>query len=186
MNQPKRKQQHFIQLLEPVKDRLWRYVKNMLRHKENSEDVYNQALLVGYEKFDSLKSEEAFLFFLIGIARRIVWQHERKERLFSIFVKQQSFTENADHSVNPEAAFDLEILYKLLDKLNHKEREAIVMFEISGFSIKEIQELQNDSLSAVKSRLSRAREKLKNAMSENESTGEILTVKSSKNLKATA
>ncbi len=187
MNQPNRKQQHFIQLLEPEKDRLWRYVKNMLRHKEDAEDLYNQTLLVAYEKFESLKNEDAFLYFIIGTARRIIWQHERKKRLFSLFSKQQNQTEKADTSNNVEAAFDLEILYKLLDTLNLKEREAIVMFEISGFSIKEIQELQGDSLSAVKSRLSRAREKLRNAVTDKISVEEKIVKKpSSNNLKATA
>lgn len=186
MNQPNRKQQLFIQLLEPERDRLWRYVKNMLRHKEDAEDLYNQTLLVAYERFESLKNEEVFLFFLIGAARRIIWQHERKKRLFSLFTKERNSTEKADSSMNAEAAFDLEILYKLLDKLNLKEREAIVMFEISGFSIKEIQELQGDSLSAVKSRLSRAREKLKNAMTDKETAETVPAEKPVKKLKFTA
>ncbi|RYD69286.1 MAG: RNA polymerase sigma factor [Sphingobacteriales bacterium] len=186
MNQPNRKQQHFIHLLEPVKDQLWRYVKNMLRHKENAEDVYNQTILIAFEKLENLKNEAAFLYFLFGITRRIVRQHERKQRLFEVFSRKHTYVE-ADTSVNAEAAFDLEILYKLLDKLSLKEREAIVMFEISGFSIKEIQELQNDSHSAVKSRLSRAREKLKTAMSDKIPAEEIIVKKSTpNNLKATA
>ncbi|PIZ05301.1 MAG: RNA polymerase subunit sigma-24, partial [Flavobacteriales bacterium CG_4_10_14_0_8_um_filter_32_5] len=36
----------------------------------------------------------------------------------------------------------------------------IVLFEITGFSIKEIMEIQNSSESAVKQRLKRGREKL--------------------------
>jgi RNA polymerase sigma-70 factor (ECF subfamily) len=49
-----------------------------------------------------------------------------------------------------------------LGKLSDKERIAILLFEVEGFSIEEISELQNEnSQSAVKSRLSRTRNKLK-------------------------
>jgi RNA polymerase sigma-70 factor (ECF subfamily) len=41
-----------------------------------------------------------------------------------------------------------------------EQREAIILFEIAGFSIKEIVVIQNASESAVKQRLKRGREKL--------------------------
>jgi len=53
----------------------------------------------------------------------------------------------------------------LLDSLNlisEKERSAIVLFEIGRFSMEEIRMIQGEkSLSAVKSRINRARIKLK-------------------------
>jgi RNA polymerase sigma-70 factor (ECF subfamily) len=153
------KQEHFLQLLEPAKDRLWRYVKSMLRHREDTEDVYGETILTAFEKLDSLKDESAFLFFLFGIARRIVLQRQRRTRLFDAFTRNRK--PETQITQPTEAGLDLEFLYKALEKLNIKEREAIVMFEISGFSLAEIKELQKDSLSAVKSRLSRGREKLK-------------------------
>ena len=54
------------------------------------------------------------------------------------------------------------ILNRALSKLNSKERAAILLFEIAEFSIDEITSIQQEkSISAVKSRLSRARAKLK-------------------------
>jgi DNA-directed RNA polymerase specialized sigma24 family protein len=54
------------------------------------------------------------------------------------------------------------ILNKALSKLSSKERAAILLFEIAEFSIEEITSIQKEkSISAVKSRLSRARAKLK-------------------------
>ena len=52
-----------------------------------------------------------------------------------------------------------------LAQLSNKERTAILLFEIGGFSIQEITKLQEEkSESAVKSRLSRTRKKLKEFM----------------------
>ena len=54
-------------------------------------------------------------------------------------------------------------LHIALTKINKKEKIAFLLFEIGGFSIEEIKIIQKEnSTSAVKSRLSRTRAKLKN------------------------
>ena len=54
------------------------------------------------------------------------------------------------------------VLMEALDTLSEKERAAILLFELGGFSITEIMHIQGESsLSAIKSRLSRTREKLR-------------------------
>jgi DNA-directed RNA polymerase specialized sigma24 family protein len=53
-------------------------------------------------------------------------------------------------------------LLKALGQVTEKERVAIVLFEVGNFSIEEIRLIQGEkSLSAVKSRISRTRTKLK-------------------------
>ena len=49
------------------------------------------------------------------------------------------------------------------------KKEALILFEISGFSIKEIAQLQQSKEGAVKVRLSRARKELKVLMTEQHS-----------------
>jgi DNA-directed RNA polymerase specialized sigma24 family protein len=60
----------------------------------------------------------------------------------------------------PDISADVELLYKALAQLPRREREAVVLFEISGFSMKEIREIQGGSLSSVKVRVFRARKRL--------------------------
>lgn len=48
-----------------------------------------------------------------------------------------------------------------LQTLPPEGRQALVLFEVQGFSLEEIAEMQQSSLSAVKSRLTRARERLR-------------------------
>ena len=52
------------------------------------------------------------------------------------------------------------MLHKALAILPENQKECIILFEISGFSIKEIMAIQNVSESAVKQRLKRGRAKL--------------------------
>ena len=61
------------------------------------------------------------------------------------------------------------ILNKALSGISAKERAAILLFELGNFSIEEITAIQGEkSISAVKSRLSRARAKLRKFIDEEE------------------
>ena len=60
----------------------------------------------------------------------------------------------------PDVSVDVEKLYDALAQLPDQQREAVVLYEISGLSVAEIQEIQGGSLSSVKMRLSRARKAL--------------------------
>jgi RNA polymerase sigma-70 factor (ECF subfamily) len=59
-----------------------------------------------------------------------------------------------------EQQFEINDLYKCLQELDQVTSECIILFEISGFSIKEIMGIQNSSEAAVKKRLSRGRKQL--------------------------
>ena len=64
--------------------------------------------------------------------------------------------------VNAQTERDAEVymLHKALAMLPDEQRECIILFEISGFSIKEIMKIQEASESAIKQRLKRSRNKL--------------------------
>jgi RNA polymerase sigma-70 factor (ECF subfamily) len=68
-----------------------------------------------------------------------------------------------------DVSADIQILNQALSYLPQEQREAIVLFEIVGFSIEEIKAMQGGSLSGVKSRLVRARQKLADMLSDAES-----------------
>ena len=57
------------------------------------------------------------------------------------------------------------LLATQLDKLNHSERAALVLFEIEGMSGSEIAELQQVPLNTVWARIHSARKKLKAQLS---------------------
>jgi RNA polymerase sigma-70 factor (ECF subfamily) len=124
----------------------------------------HDTLVVAFEKFDELKSTEAFLHFLFGTAVRILANHRKKKR--PEYVDQ--FKENYEHSQNGnnsiEQQFEINDLYKCLKELDQVTSECIILFEISGFSIKEIMGIQNSSEAAVKQRLSRGRKQLLSLM----------------------
>lgn len=166
------KNTEFMKWYEPCHEKLGRFVASMIWEEEEARDIISETVLITLEKFDKVKNEESFLYFLFGVAIRLVRAKKRKswrqilfgDEKWEVMEERERFENNSDE----------QDLYTLLQLLDGKSREAIVLFEISGFSIKEICEMQNSSLSAVKSRLSRARKTLKEA---GESERKIIALK---------
>lgn len=161
------KKQEFLELYSEQEKRLSAFALALSRNREDAKDIVAETVMKAYETYGKLKSPQAFASYLFSIASRI---HKRKiwrRRLFGDW--DDSFSETLPaQEFDPAIRCDVEALYKALAKLPDKTREALVLFEISGFSIKEIEDIQDSSNSAVKVRLKRGREKLAELMQDNE------------------
>jgi len=150
------KQQEFLALLEPVYQRLWRFALATTRDHVNAQDLLSETVLAAYERFDTVRDTQAFTSFLFTVATRIQRHKERRTRWFGAY--DESLVERM-HSVtpSPEVAAEIAVLLDALSRLGSKQRETLTLFEISGFTLEEIREIQGGTLSGVKSRLRRAR-----------------------------
>lgn len=154
----------FEHLLGPQWNALARYCHSVAGEREAARDLMSETLLVAWQHFAELRDEAAFRPYLFKIAVRINYEAARKRKrqtpLTDELARELETTQLADDG---EAAFRLLAtaeLYAALDTLPDKQREAIVLFEISGLSLKEVQQVQGGSLSGVKSRIVRGREEL--------------------------
>ena len=150
--------QAFLSLYEPVERQISNYCRALAGNEQAACDLLQDTLLAALENFSQLKKPESFLFFLIGIAKRIYLKQLRRNKLIGdiekIDLEHYTITNTA------ETGLENEMLYMAINQLPMEQREALVMFEIMGFSLKEIQDYQGGSLSGVKSRIVRARQKL--------------------------
>jgi RNA polymerase sigma-70 factor (ECF subfamily) len=152
------KQEEFLTLYEPVHERFERFCRARVYGNMDYRDLINESLLVAYKRFDTLRSKESFLSFLIGISVRVLSNHhqKKKEQLWSE-ASEKRLNEYSNGDTDP----DIHFLYQGLAMLKEEQRESLVLFEISGFSIKEIAVIQEVSEDAVKQRLKRGRDKLR-------------------------
>jgi RNA polymerase sigma factor (sigma-70 family) len=160
------KKERFMQLYEPVHERFERYCKTRAYGEFHFKDIMHDTLVIAFQKFDELKSKDAFLYFLFGTATRILSNQRKKKKpdyLENYTIEHEIITNN---SKTIEQELEIKNLYAQLDKLDDVTRECLILFEISGFSIKEIMTIQNLSESAVKQRLFRGRKKLIELMNE--------------------
>lgn len=154
------KQKLFMELYQPLHPRISNYCRAITGQNETAKDLLSETILNAYENFDKLKKHDAFIYYLFGIASNLFKKQLRRKK-FSATYEPESELKITDTKVNSEDWVDVSILYEQLKKLPNKQREAIILFEINGFSIEEIQTIQKGSISGVKSRLSRGRMKLK-------------------------
>lgn len=135
-----------------------------------TQDLVQETVLVVMQKWDRIQKKESLLAFMVGTAGRILQNQGRKSRKETgLDAEQESLRKLEAKTMDPGLAYDIHLLYEAMEQLGEKERECLVLFEISGFSVREVAEIQNDSETAVKSRLSRGRQKLK-AILEDEPT----------------
>ncbi len=153
------KQTRFLRLWDEVHDRLARFARGMTRDEEEARDLVSDTLLLAYEHFESVKSEKAFLSYVLTIARRKHWRNVKRRSLFGVFDNEQAENIKANSS-SPESSYDVQVLYDALGCLPAKQRETVVLFEIIGLALEEVRSIQGGTLSGVKSRLKRGRERL--------------------------
>lgn len=152
-----RKHIQFLRVYEPVHAKFERFCEVRCYGEMTPEDLINETLMVAYEKFDQLQSKDAFLSFLCGISLRILANNKRKARPITMNGMPQEISTGE----STDARADRHFLYEALAQLPREQQEALLLFEITGFKIREIAEIQQCKEDAVKQRLKRGRERLK-------------------------
>ncbi|WP_420385870.1 RNA polymerase sigma factor [Roseivirga sp.] len=153
------KQQTFLKAYEACHDRFLRYCSTLAYGQMDVQDLVQDVLLSAYENFEKIEKKGQLIHYLIRAARN---------RSISIWRKRRDLIELADlhhqrlvdQGVSPETILDIELLYKMLKKLPVRQKDAVILFEISGFSIREIADIQQSTEGATKTRISRGRARL--------------------------
>jgi RNA polymerase sigma-70 factor (ECF subfamily) len=156
--------EQFLGLLKPNYNDAVNYCNALCsrRNPDDGKDLLQQSLLQSMEKFDTLKDTGKFRSWFFTIITRVFYTSLRtgfwKRFLFIDSVKDIENIQGT-HKNGNELKW---VINSALTKLSYKERSAILLFELGNFSIEEITQIQNEkSVSTVKSRLSRARKKLR-------------------------
>lgn len=161
MSDTENRNKEFLEHYKPNHQRLGKFIATMVWDTEEAKEISSETIFIALENFEKLKNKQAFVSYIFTIAVRLI---RKKRKLSARWVNFDSEKwETLNNSTYEENTSDVADVYKMLDVLGSKSREAIVLFEISGFSIKEICDIQNSSASAIKSRLARARTTLQKA-----------------------
>lgn len=156
--------ERFERLLAPLWGQLARYCNTVAGDRDTARDLMSETMLAAFQSFHQLRDTSAFKSYLFKIAVRInqEWS-KRAKRLTPLTDELASHLERGSLRTDgreAERALEVAELYDALGTLPEKQREAVVLFEVSGISLNEIRDIQGGSLSGVKSRIARGREEL--------------------------
>lgn len=153
-------------LLEPIHESAVTTARRLCRTGGEGDDLYQEAVLQAFRKLTSLRDVSRFRPWFFAV---LLSQHRSRSR--RAFWKRFLPLETVDSeravpvwsAAQRDEATRTERATKALARLPAVQREAIVLFEMNGFSVAEIANIQEVSESAVKSRLARGRERLRDA-----------------------
>jgi len=157
---------NFLALLKPEYNNAINYCIGLCKKGKinEAEDIFQESLLKALENFESLSEEYKFKNWLFTIITNTYISYYRK-RFIRKFINLDEYDDiEKIHGLIPGVPQNeiYDEIYFALSVLKEKEKIAFLLFEIGGFSIEEIRIIQKEkSTSAVKSRLSRTRNKLK-------------------------
>ena len=137
-------------------------------NKDEADDLAQDTLVKAYLSSAGYQDKGKFRSWLFKIAHNTFLNHRAS----------QHYTENIDDDrikslpLGGDGEGSFEDLYLALSTLPPKERSAITLYYLTGYSIKEIAQITDTSEDAVKKQLSRGRDKLKEKMAPRSVGGE--------------
>lgn len=148
-----------------------RYCSALSYNKMDTEDLVQDVLLSAFHRFDKIKKKEELLHYLVRAARNrsiSIWRKSRRKTEL-LEAHQERLLANG---ATPDVLTEIQLLYAALEKLPINQRDALILYEISGFSMKEIADIQNSNANAVKTLVSRGRTKLREIL-QTDSSGQV-------------
>lgn len=161
---PEARWRRLLELLSPVHDQGIVTARRLCRSAADGDDLFQAALVRAFEKLHTLREPEKFRAWFYAVllsvhrtrSRRAFWR-----RFLPLDDLRGAEPAGDDGNLREDERAATARVRRALAKLPAVQREAVVLFEIEGFSIEEIAALQEVSISAVKSRLARGRRRLR-------------------------
>ncbi|MFI5220254.1 MAG: RNA polymerase sigma factor [Bacteroidia bacterium] len=157
--------EEFLRYYKPVHTAFVRYCSSHAFGIIETDDLVQDSVLATMKSFHSIRDREKLLPFMISVANNIVRSRLRRKK-FDGKISETQLKNIESRVTSPDMVLDIQYLYKALNKLQLAEKEAVILFEINGFSMREIAEMQHTTEGATRVRIHRARHKLREALTE--------------------
>lgn len=145
--------ERFLELYEAVYKDLYRFAYYYLGNAQEAEDAIGETVLKAYEKFDSLRNEDAFRSWIFKI---LVNQCKSQFRKSGNRKTAELFEEPSYH---PELD-DAVIAKDMLSGLSKEERQIVALTVFGGYKGDEIAKMLHRRHSTIRSKYRRALKKL--------------------------
>lgn len=166
--------QAFNVLIEMYQSKVIHFAYSMLSDYEDACDASQEAFIKIYKSLGAFRGDSKFSTWVYRITKNVCTDYLRKKKGKIVSIDEEKDDEPKleiiDTSKNPENISiqneTTKIVRDALKQLDESSRTIITMFDIEGASYDEISKIMDIPMGTVKSRLNRARDKLRKILSE--------------------
>jgi RNA polymerase sigma-70 factor (ECF subfamily) len=152
----------FWDKLDPVKTRLYNYIRKALNFSPDADDVYQETVLHAYQYVRTYQDGRDFGAWLFGIAQNEIRKHHKRNRGITISLDAERLGLEDPCSERQT----IEEIYRFAERLKPRQREVFFLFYDQGFTILEISEITGLGEGNIKFILNRARQALRAVIGE--------------------
>lgn len=162
----------FEELMTRFERRIFRLAQNVVHNEEDAEEVVQETFINAFNHLDSFHGDARFSTWLTRIAINQALMKLRRRRAYLVPLDDPALTEDGsipreivDWGPNPEQLYSQSelrsILNAVIDELDLGQRLVFQLRDVEGLSTEEAAQMLGLTISAVKSRLLRARLELR-------------------------
>jgi RNA polymerase sigma-70 factor (ECF subfamily) len=166
----------FDQLVSRYERKIFRLTMHITQNREDAEDAMQEAFLKSYEHLPNFQGDSRFYTWLVRIAvnQALMKLRKRRPNLVSLDEPVETEDDMVEHQIrdwgpSPEQRFAQtelhEILSRAIAQISPDYRTVFTLRDVEGISTEETAQLLGISVPAVKTRLLRARLKLRGILS---------------------
>lgn len=160
----------FAELVEKYQSPVYNLCFRMLGSEVEAEDAAQETFWRAYQALNRYDPNRSFITWLLSIAAHLCIDQQRKRKVTIIEMDEYEDFDIADRTPQPEARLihrqEEEIIARSLNQLSDLDRAAVILRYWQDFSEEEIASSLSLTVSAVKSRLHRARLQLAGLLKE--------------------
>ncbi len=152
----------FTQLILSIKNDLYKISKTRLSDENDINDAIQETMINAYKHLKKLKDNAIFKSWIIKIlineCNKIYKKKGKKQKLFEKIIIEENVTIKDSTIENINSKIDFELM---ISQLSYEERLIVTLFYNNRYSCNEISNILNMNVNTVKSKLNRAKEKVK-------------------------
>lgn len=146
-----------------------------IKNREDAEDIAQEVFIKAWKGISEFRQDSTFATWLYRIAKNSVKDFVRNRERRTVRTDEAEIDDKVIETNTPEQAMLNKekngIILEIIETLPQEQKEALIYRDLMGITYLEIADITGVTVGTVKSRISRARERVKKKISESEYFG---------------
>jgi RNA polymerase sigma-70 factor (ECF subfamily) len=153
----------FENIIQEIQNPMYRTAFIFTRDEASAKDIVQEAVIKIWKNMSKLDEIDNIKAWALRITKNICIDHKRREKM-SILGIESAFSVEAN-VLSPERRTivqdQLTVVHRALDTLSEKQKEAMILREIEGYTYQEIADIMDENINQIKILIHRGRTRLK-------------------------